>query len=172
MPQGFFRFARLLVAIALVSASLRCAIAVAEPMPTGVALDLHFETDRWLTRDDTQRLYGKALLVLESSNFNSSAPLWGWDMSKVLAEYSDAVARDRLIITFTEPERISTVGGTIAVREIVIGLNRPDYASSLHTVDDQGQVVGHAKYNGFLCIEFLDLVKAIALPNETMEPTR
>jgi hypothetical protein len=172
MPQRSFRFVRLLVAIAVALALLRTAIAVAEPMPSGVALDLRFETNRSLTRDDTQRLYGKALLVLESSNFNSSAPLWAWDTSKVLAEYSDAVARDRLIITFTEPERISTVGGTIDVREIVIGLNRPDYASSLHTVDDQGQVVGHGKYRGFLCIEFLDLVKSIALPNKTMEPTQ
>jgi hypothetical protein len=129
---------RLLVAIALTFVLMCRGIAVAEPMPSGVALDVRFDTHRSLTRDESQRLYGKALLLLESSNFNSSAPLWEWDMATVLAGYSDAVARNRLIITFAEPERISTVGGTIDVREIVIGLNRPDYASSLHTVDDQG----------------------------------
>src|SRR5262245_29131082 len=160
-----------LVAIAALTAVLlNGATAVAEPMPSGVIFDLRFGKVRSLTRDDTQPLYGKPLLVLESSNFNSSAPLWEWDMSKVLAEYNDAVARDRLIITFTEPERISTVGGAIDVREIVVGLNRPDYVSSLHTVDDKGQVVGHAKYNGLLCIEFLDLVKTIAPPDEPTEP--
>ena len=67
-----------------------------------------------------------------------------------------------------------TIGGEVTVRELVIGLNGSQYASSVHTVDGQGRVVGHAKYLGQLCIEIQELVNAVASkpPNKTMEPTR
>jgi hypothetical protein len=32
----------------------------------------------------------------------------------------------------------------------------------VHTVDGTGGVVGHAKYEGMLCVKLLDLVKEIA----------
>jgi hypothetical protein len=44
------------------------------------------------------------------------------------------------------------------VAEIVIGLNRNDYASSLFTVDESGAVVGHAKYSGERCVEIMKAV--------------
>jgi hypothetical protein len=78
------------------------------------------------------------------------------------------------VVSLKVPQTIKTVGGEVIVREIVIGLNRPDsvaivegvsyadYASSLFTIDDEGRVVVHAKYSGLLCIDLMKLVKKIA----------
>jgi hypothetical protein len=48
------------------------------------------------------------------------------------------------------------------VKEIVIGLNGREYASSLYTIDEELRIVGHAKYSGPLCVEFLKLVKKLS----------
>jgi hypothetical protein len=42
-----------------------------------------------------------------------------------------------------------------------VGLLGPQYASSVHTVDSSGRVVGHAKYSGVGCIQLLELVKSL-----------
>ena len=59
-------------------------------------------------------------------------------------------------------------------RDLMIGLNGSQYASSVHTIDSQGKLIGHAKYLGQLCIEMQDLAHTVASrsPNKTMEPTR
>ena len=121
-----------------------------------------------LRSDDAQRLKGKALEILESSNFNSAAPRWEWDEAKSNLEYGAAVSGRHLLVTFASPTVIETTGGKVMVKEIIIGLNTARYASSLHTVNDKGRVVAHAKYLGTLCIELVDMVKA--LPEQTTEP--
>ena len=139
----------------------------------GAAVVLRFEGSSTLTDEEQQRLIAAAQKVLASSQFNSMNPQWEWDIPKVLTEYGDAVAGKHLLLYFPQPKRFDTVGGTITAREVLIGLNRQDYASSLHTIDSSGQVVGHAKYSGTLCIELKKLVDAIVSePNKTMEPTR
>ena len=119
-----------------------------------------------LTQESVQTLYSKALELLETSNFNS--------LALVHEEYRQTVAGKYLLISLKEAQRIRTVGGEVIVKEIVIGLNRPDsiatvggvsyteYASSLFTIDDEGRVVAHAKYSGSMCIELTKLVKKIA----------
>jgi hypothetical protein len=123
-----------------------------------------------LGADDAEALKAKALEVLRSSNFNSTAPLWEWDEAKTNLQYAQAVSGRHMLVTFSSPETIETVGGQVIVKEIVVGLNGPQYADSLHTIDEKGHLVGHGKYSGMFCIELLDMVKA--LPNKTMEPTR
>ena len=112
--------------------------------------------------------------LLETSNFNSRTSGLDWSISKIHEEYRQTVAGKYLLVSLIEPQRIKTVGGEVIVREIVIGLNRPDcvaivegvsyadYASSLFTIDDEGRVVVHAKYSGLMCIELMKLVKKIA----------
>jgi hypothetical protein len=65
-------------------------------------------------------------------------------------------------VSFVSPVELSTVRGKIVVKEIVIGLNFPQYANSLHTLDATGRVVGHSKFSGMMGIELIDLVKGLA----------
>jgi hypothetical protein len=135
---------------------------------------LRFGKQMPLTQEAVQMLYSKALELLETSNFNSRTSGLDWSISKIHEQYRQTVAVKYLLVSLIEPRRIKTVGGEVIVREIVIGLNRPDsiatvggvsyadYASSLFTIDDEGRVVVHAKYSGPMCIELMKLVKKIA----------
>jgi hypothetical protein len=119
-------------------------------------------------------LYRKSIEILESSNFNSSNPQWEWDEAKINLEYGRAVSGRHVLVTFGEPKTVKTIGGVISVRELVIGLNGSQYANSVHTIDRDGKVIGHAKYLGQLCVEIQELANAIASAStdETMDPAR
>lgn len=127
-----------------------------------------------LTDDEARKIFSKSMEILRSSNFNSAKPKWEWDSAKINLEYGRAVSGRHVLVSFGEPKIIKTLGGDIAVRELVIGLNGSQYASSVHTVDGQGKVVGHAKYLGQLCVEMQELANAVAArsSNKTMEPAR
>lgn len=126
------------------------------------ALTLHYGKEMGRDQGTLQPLYSKAIELLESSNFNSRAPRWKWNMSEILEGYRKTVSGQYFLVSYKEPRKIKTVAGEVSVREIIIGLDRPDYASSFYTIDDEGRIVGHAKYSGPLCVEFLNLVKRIA----------
>jgi len=138
------------------------------------AVVLRYSENTALGQDDSRKLFEKSIEILQSSNFNSSSPRWEWDEVKINLEYGRAVSGMHVLVTFNKPERVKTMGGYISARELIIGLNGSQYASSVHTIDGDGKVIGHAKYLGQLCIEILELVKEITArsPNETMEPTR
>jgi hypothetical protein len=138
------------------------------------AVVLRYPGNISLNHDDARKIFEKSIEILQSSNFNSSNPKWDWDEAKINLEYGRAVSGRHVLVTFSKPEIIKTIGGDITVRELVIGLNGSQYASSVHTVDIQGRVIGHAKYLGQLCIEIQELADSVAssLPNKTMEPTR
>ena len=135
---------------------------------------LYFGKQTPLIQEANRKLHSKALELLETSNFNSRAGVLDWNISKFHEQYRQTVAGKYLLISLKEAQRIRTVGGEVIVKEIVIGLNRPDsiatvggvsyteYASSLFTIDDEGRVVAHAKYSGSMCIELTKLVKKIA----------
>jgi hypothetical protein len=127
-----------------------------------------------LSHGDARKIFKKSIEILQSSNFNSSNPKWEWDEAKINLEYGRAVSGRHVLVTFGKPETIKTIGGDITVHELVVGLNGSQYASSVHTIDSQGKVTGHAKYLGRLCIEIQELANAIASkwPNKTIEPTR
>jgi hypothetical protein len=128
----------------------------------GFALTLRYGKETALIQEAVQPLFVKAVELLASSNFNSRAPLWKWNVSEILEGYRKTVSGKYCVVSFKEPRKIKTVGGEVSVREIIIGLNRPELADSLFTIDDEGRIVGHAKYSGPLCVEFLELVKKIA----------
>ena len=106
-------------------------------------------------------LHEQALQLLRTSNFHSDPgdEHHIFTLRAVQNDYRKTVAGKFLVITFATPQKISTVGGEITVAEIIVGLNRNDYASSLFTVDESGRVIGHAKYSGERCIEILKTVK-------------
>ncbi len=81
--------------------------------------------------------------------------------SRVQRDYRQAVAGSFLVVTFSPPQRVQTVGGDVTAAEIVIGLNRNDYAYGLFTIDSSAAIVSHAKYAGDLCIQILENIKRL-----------
>lgn len=135
---------------------------------------LRYSRNIALGEDDARKIFDKSIEIIQSSNFNSSAPKWEWDAAKINLEYGRAVSGRHVLVSFGKPETIKTIGGDIVVRELVIGLNGSQYASSVHTIDDHGKVVGHAKYLGQLCVDIQELANAIATKstNKTIGPTQ
>ena len=144
-------------AVALAVAFASGAVAAANALAPA-RVELRYGAKAAPSQEAAQRLHAKAVELLESSQFNSRNPRWKRDPPKILDEYRQALSGKHFVVTYPQPQRVTTMGGEIGVRQIVIGLNRPDYANSLHTVDDEGRIVGHAKYSGPLCVEFLKLV--------------
>jgi hypothetical protein len=138
------------------------------------AVVLRYSANIALSQGDARELFDKSIEILHSSNFNSSKPRWEWDDAKINLEYGRAVSGRHVLLTFSKPEIIKTIGGDITARELIIGLNGSQYASSVHTVDSGGKLIGHAKYLGQLCIEIQELANEIVArsPNSRMEPTR
>ena len=139
------------------------AVAADNPVAAGpeYSVSLQYEGASASSPDEYRRLHELAVEIVESSNFNSLHPLWKWDLAEILGGYRRAVDGRYLVVTYAEPRMFKTVGGELRVKEILIGLNGSQYASSLHTVDDEGRVVGHAKYSGELCIKMQQLVESM-----------
>ena len=139
---------------------------------TDYVLALRFGKEHAVSQEARQELYSKAIELLESSNFNSNGR--GDRVSQIQERYRQTVSRRYLLVTLKEPQKVTSVGGELLVKEIVIGLNRPEstavaggvnyteYASSLFTIDESGRVVEHGKYDGLLCIELMKMVKRVA----------
>jgi hypothetical protein len=153
-----------LLAVAIVLAGMQPLPARAQP-PTSSSVILRYHGPVELHGADSLRVEALALDVLRSSNFNSSATKWAWDEEAIQHEYRSAISGDHLTVTYSPAAEINTVGGTLAVKELVVGLLGLQYASSVHTVDSSGRIVGHAKYSGVLCIQLLELVRS--LPNNS-----
>ncbi len=105
-------------------------------------------------RDDVLQI---ALRLLQSSNLHSGPDDAQriFRAAEVQAHYRKEVAGRYLLVSYPTAQSMHTVGGQVRVREIVIGLNRDDYANSLFTIDDTGRIVEHAKFSGVVCTELL-----------------
>jgi hypothetical protein len=131
----------------------------------GISLTLHHDQVRQLDHETKTKIQTLALRFLESSNFNSiqHRDILKVTTQQVHAAYRTTVAGHYLLLVFEKPHHVKTVGGDINVLEAVIGLNGPDYANSLFTIDEQGRVISHEKYSGQLGIELLQAVKQSSL---------
>lgn len=141
-------------------------IGFAAPSWAGEAMtaELHLPGKPTVLPEPAQReLCRQAIQLVETSNFHSDPgdQYHFFKLPQVQSDYRREVAGKFLLIDFPAPQKIETKGGEITVSEIVVGLNRDDYASNLFTIDDSGRVVGHSKYAGERCIQLLDAVKRI-----------
>jgi len=126
-------------------------------------IELRYPGERILDEKQQAALHSATLRLLATSNFNSlrHRDILKTTPRQIHAAYRKAVSGRHLVLSFEAPQRITTVGGNIDVLEVVVGLNRPDYAESLFTIDAKGRVVLHSKYSGALCIELLtEVLKA------------
>jgi hypothetical protein len=95
-----------------------------------------------------------AAALVESSNFNSyQRPELVGSIPEVHDRYRQAAAGTNLVVSYAEPVQFETVGGTLWVLEIVIGLGSPERVDALFTIDNAGRVVAHEKYSGTLAVE-------------------
>lgn len=126
-------------------------------------IELHYGKPTQLSEPQRLALQSSAMRLVESSNFNSERHREILKATPVQthAVYRKTIAGRYLLVSFGAPQRINTVGGEIVVREIVVGLNRPDYADSLFTIDAEGRVITHGKYSGGLCIELMNEVSKV-----------
>ncbi len=135
--------------------------------PDDHVVRLRFPKQLKLTTTEAAALYQQALEILKSSNFNTRQPNGPLpnDIPATQDGYRATVASGRyLLITFKNPVTVETLGGQVIAREIVIGLNRPDYAQDLYTIDDESRLVRHGKYDGALCVQLMQTVNQIAGP--------
>lgn len=105
-----------------------------------------------------------AIDLLKTSNFNSldHAKVLHSRIPEIQDRYRKTVSGHLLVISFDSPQKIETIGGEVTVYEIVVGLNRSDYADQLFTIDTDGRVIEHGKYSGPKCIQLLDAIKEAA----------
>lgn len=128
-------------------------------------VELHFRNKQVvLTEPGQQRASRLAMQLLETSNFHSGPgdKYHMFTLSDTQRKYRQVVAGKFLLVSFPEPRKVTTIGGEIVVSEIVLGLNRDDYAMGLFTIDATGSVVAHSKYSGVHCVEILKTVKQFA----------
>jgi len=157
----------------LIFAALTTATGRGEDTPV---LELHdSEGVRALDANALPHIRDSALHLLETSNFNSirHRDILKATPTSTHVAYRKTVAGRYLLVSFDTPRRIKTIGGEVDVLEIVIGLNRPDYADSLFTIDREGRVVAHQKYSGADGVELLRVIEAgLTDPAKKVQPRR
>ncbi|MGC3992354.1 MAG: hypothetical protein QM796_22175 [Chthoniobacteraceae bacterium] len=126
------------------------------------SLELHWSGKPTpLSEPASHQLLDQAMKLVQSSNFHSDPgdKYHFFQLPQVQSSYRQEVAGRYLLVTLPESQSIQTIGGRIEVREIVIGLNRDDYASNLFTIDSTGRIVGHAKYAGEVCRQIFSTIE-------------
>src|SRR5438128_2368729 len=140
--------------------SLIALIALSVPARAAGKVKLVYPGGPALSQADADALSRLALKFVEGSNFNS-----GGSHPRVFPAREEAARQERyrevvrgnyLVVTLPAVRSVQTVGGPVEVLEIVIGLNRPQYASSLHTITGRGRVIEHGKYPGNVGIELIE----------------
>lgn len=117
------------------------------------AVTLFHSGERTLSPADRATAAAWAVSFLETAALNTDthAAVLRQSVPDVQNRYRRTVRGDYLVVAFAEPAAVKTAGGDVTVREIVVGLNRPDEVpSALFTVDPAGRVVAHEKYRGSL----------------------
>jgi hypothetical protein len=153
------RIIRIAPLLLLFAATATLAADQAAP-PATTQPTLQFKIDGKQPGDKTRaELIRLGLELLRTSNFNTvnDPQLLRQSVPVIQDHYRHAAAGDYVLIRYDHPITLKTVGGDVTVYDIFIGLARPDYVSSLFTIDDQCRVVAHEKYSGGVAIEFKKL---------------
>jgi hypothetical protein len=98
--------------------------------------------------------------LLKTSNFNSKdhRDVFPDGARGVHRKYRDTIGGQYLVVTFPEPRQFELIRGRVTAIEVVVGLNNPQYADTLFTIDPDGRIVEHSKFGGKEATELLELV--------------
>lgn len=119
-----------------------------------------------LRESEQPMLRQQVIKLVQSSNFHSGHEdkFHIFTPEGVQRDYRDAVTRGEYIALLLSPaQKISTNGGEITAAEILVSLHGPGGQNGVFTIDEAGNVVSHAKYEGLFILE---LKKAIAAARE------
>lgn len=134
--------------------------------PSNYTIELRHPNKIALTQSETEMLYSNLIDMVRSSNFNSSQPrtqAWPeYQAAGVQSDYTWVVSSNYLVVTLKDEQAIQTVGGTIKVKEIVLGLDNGHGRNGLFTKDGKGQIISHGKYSGPLWVELCQEAEKIA----------
>ncbi len=106
-----------------------------------------------LTDAARKKMADWAVAFLKTANFNTvnQPDILKQSVQVVHEHYRATVRKSYVVVTFSQPITVKTVGGNVVAQEIVVGLNRKDeWPSALFTVDADGRVVAHEKYGAKL----------------------
>jgi hypothetical protein len=134
---------------------------------SGVTVDLTCGSHVALDAQSSATLEEETQALLQSSQSNSHLAEWHFPPAEVQEEFRGAIANAHLRVTFASIRTIPSVGGPLVVRDIIVrlGAEAPRvpfadrFVDSLFTVDEHGEVVGHALYSGTLLIALLTAVR-------------
>ena len=134
---------------------------------SGVTVDLTCGSHVELDAGSSVTLEEAAQALLQSSQSNSHLAEWHFPPAEVQEEFRGAMANAHLRVTFASVRTIQSVGGPLVVRDIIVRLGaeapRAPFADrfvdSLFTVDDHGEIVGHALYSGTRLLALLTVVR-------------
>lgn len=63
-----------------------------------------------------------------------------------------------MVVVFPQARQFELIRGQATAIEVVVGLNGPQYADALFTIDPDGRIVEHSKFSGKVATELLRLV--------------
>jgi hypothetical protein len=70
---------------------------------------------------------------------------------EIQERYRKTVRGDFLVVSYDQPMTFHTAGGDVKALEIIVGLNTPNkIAIGLFTIDPDGRIVAHEKYDPML----------------------
>jgi len=119
-----------------------------------------------VVQPEAQLVCSNILELLKTANVNSSEPKtrdWpDFQVPGVQKDYRWTVGRRYFLVSFKQAQTIKTMGGSVAVREVVIGLNSNTGRNQLFTIGDDGRVVSYALYSGPVWLELMKAAKNIA----------
>jgi len=116
---------------------------------------------RTFSAEEGKFIQAQVIELLETSNFNSSvhSDVFPDGVKGVHRKYRTTTGGQYLVVSFREARVFDLIGGQVTAIEVVVGLDRPEFADALFTIDAEGRVVEHAKFSGKGAIELLELVK-------------
>lgn len=136
----------------------------AEPRDSN-RVELRFPEPVALSNEAQQDLKSQAISLVESSIHHTA---WPYNFSQsplhIHEAYREAVGGRYLLASFDPPRQITSGSGELEVAEIVVALNRDDYASGVFTIDRTGRITSHMRYDGTQAVALMATVQNIAGP--------
>src|SRR5664280_1415098 len=136
-------------------------------------VDLKLTRLQEITSNTAAIIQAKVVQLLETSNFNSKdhpGPICPDGVRGVERRYRESIGGQYLVVTFAQPRHFDLIRGEVTAIEVVVGLNDPQGADALFTIDPDGRIVEHSMFGGKEAKELVELVKPNAKRGEPDGP--
>jgi TusA-related sulfurtransferase len=117
------------------------------------SIELYRSGLKELSPQAKEKIVAWAEKFLESANLNTAnqPEILKQSVIEIQKRYRKTVRGDFLVVSFDQPVTFHTAGGDVKALEIIVGLNAPNnVAIGLFTIDPDGRIVAHEKYDPML----------------------